>query len=399
MLGKGSVNHNTRAFSAKNVDKERSRDNIEFCNKDIKQVYHELFGEALERYNAKQKRSDRKIENYYEKIRQGKQEKLFHEVIFQIGNKDDMNVKSTEGQLAGKILTEFMQDFQRRNPNLYVFSAHLHMDEETPHVHIDFVPYICNSKRGLDTRVSLKGALSEQGFKGGTRSDTEWNQWIENEKQELSNVMSLHGVQWRQLGTHNKHLSVLDFEKQERTREVEELSDTSRQLKQSNNELKSDNHELKQQQQKLQKEIENMADTKTKLERNVRAYDEDDKWRLPEPSIFTSAKSYCENSAKPLVASLKERIKALTINHVNLMEQFKKLTEKSNQQKAHIERYKAKINEQTAVVEQLQEKAADLERVEHCIGKDKMQGMIDSMKELEKQRELKHKNNKILIGR
>jgi hypothetical protein len=84
------------------------------------------------------------------------------------------------------------------------------------------------------------------------------------------------------------------------------------------------------------------------------------------------------------------------------MEQFKKLAEKSNQQKAHIERYKAKINEQTAVVEQLQEKAADLECVERCIGADKMQGMIDSMKELEKQemqRELKHKNNKILIGR
>lgn len=90
MMGKGSVNHNTRAFSAKNVDKERSRDNVEFCHKDIKAVYHELFDEALERYNAKQKRSDRKIDNYYEKIRQGKQEKLFHEVIFQIGNKDDM---------------------------------------------------------------------------------------------------------------------------------------------------------------------------------------------------------------------------------------------------------------------------------------------------------------------
>ena len=77
MMGKGSVNHNTRAFSAKNVDKERSRDNVEFCHKDIKAVYHELFDEALERYNAKQKRSDRKIENYYEKIRQGKQEKLY----------------------------------------------------------------------------------------------------------------------------------------------------------------------------------------------------------------------------------------------------------------------------------------------------------------------------------
>ncbi len=99
MMGKGSVNHNTRAFSAKNVDKERSRDNVEFCHSDIKEVYHNLFDEALERYNAKQKRSDRKIDDYYEKIRRGKQEKLFYEVIFQIGNKDDMNVQSNEGQL------------------------------------------------------------------------------------------------------------------------------------------------------------------------------------------------------------------------------------------------------------------------------------------------------------
>ena len=142
MIGKGSVNHNTRAFTAKNVDKNRSADNVEFCQEDIKQVYHKLFDEARERYNAKQKRKDRMIDNYYEKIRRGKQEKLFHEVIFQIGNKDDMNAKSEDGLLAKRILTEFMDEFQARNPNLYVFSAHLHMDEETPHLHIDFVPYI-----------------------------------------------------------------------------------------------------------------------------------------------------------------------------------------------------------------------------------------------------------------
>ena len=223
MMGKGSVSHNTRAFSAKNVDKERSKYNVEFCRLDIKKVYHELFDDALERYNAKQKRSDRKIDNYYEKIRQSKQEKLFHEVILQIGNKDDTNAKSEEGQLAKEILIKFMEDFQKRNPNLYVFSAHLHMDEETPHVHIDFVPFIRNSKRGLDTRVSLKGALAEQGFKGGTRSATEWNQWMESEKQELSKVAERYGVRWKQLGTHNKHLSVLDFEKQERAKEVEKL--------------------------------------------------------------------------------------------------------------------------------------------------------------------------------
>ena len=175
MVGKGSVNHNTRAFTAKNVDSDRSGANVHFCNEDIKQVYHKLFDEALERYNEKQKRKDRVIDDY--------------EVIFQIGNKDDMNAKSEEGLLAKKILTEFMDEFQVRNPNLYVFSAHLHMDEETPHLHIDFVPYITGSKRGLDTRVSLKSALAAEGFTAGTRGATEWNQWIAAEKQALAMVM------------------------------------------------------------------------------------------------------------------------------------------------------------------------------------------------------------------
>ena len=223
MIGKGSVNHNTRAFTAKNVDKNRSADNVEFCQEDIKQVYHKLFDEALERYNAKQKRKDRMIDNYYEKIRRGKQEKLFHEVIFQIGNKDDMNAKSEEGLFAKKILTEFMDEFQARNPNLYVFSSHLHMDEETPHLHIDFVPYITGSKRGLDTRVSLKSALAAEGVTGGTRGATEWNQWITAEKRELAMVMERYDVEWLQKGTHEKHLSVLDFEKKERAKEVAEL--------------------------------------------------------------------------------------------------------------------------------------------------------------------------------
>ena len=232
MVGKGSVNHNTRAFTAKNVDSDRSGANVYFCNEDIKQVYHKLFDEALERYNAKQKRKDRVIDDYYEKIRQGKQEKLFHEVIFQIGNKDDMNAKSEEGLLAKKILTEFMDEFQARNPNLYVFSAHLHMDEETPHLHIDFVPYITGSKRGLDTRVSLKLALAAEGFTGGTRGATEWNQWIAVEKQAMAMVMGRYGVKWLQKGTHEKHLSVLDFEKQERAKEVAEL-DSQKQEKNS----------------------------------------------------------------------------------------------------------------------------------------------------------------------
>lgn len=185
MVGKGSVNHNSRKFKAENVDAERSYLNVDYCNESIKKVYHELFDEALARYNAKQKRVDRRIENYYEKIRSSKQEKPFHELILQIGDKENMGAESENGQLARQVLDAYYREFQARNPNLYVFSAHLHMDEATPHLHIDFVPFTTGSKRGLDTRVSLKQALAAQGFKGGSRSETEWNQWVQSEKNSL----------------------------------------------------------------------------------------------------------------------------------------------------------------------------------------------------------------------
>lgn len=265
MLGKGSFNHNNRSFSAKNVDSNRTYLNVTYCEDNIKKVYHELFDGALKRYNAKQTRSDREIADYYEKIRTSKQEKLFHEVIFQIGNKEDMNVRTSCGEIAKDILDEFARGFQERNPNLRVFSSHLHMDEETPHAHIDFIPFTSDSKRGLDTRVSLKGALATMGFKGGTRGATEWNQWMENEKQELALIMSKYGIEWKRLGTHNKHLSVLDYEKQERTKEVEQLE---QRIDEKQKELTSANkgiQELKVENNKLIKESSDLKTEKYKL--------------------------------------------------------------------------------------------------------------------------------------
>ena len=254
MIGKGSVNHNTRAFTAKNIDKNRSVDNVEFCQEDIKQVYHKLFDEALERYNAKQKRKDRVIDDYYEKIRRGKQEKLFHEVIFQIGNKDDMNAKSEDGVLAKKILTEFMDEFQARNPNLYVFSVHLHMDEETPHLHLNFIPWVSGCKRGLATKTSLKAALATRGFVSEEKGNTEWKQWAEAEKDDIALIMSRYGIDWKKKDTHNKHLSVLDYKKQERAKEVaaleEELEGTQVVLKLKEERIDS-----------LEKEIESKRDS------------------------------------------------------------------------------------------------------------------------------------------
>ena len=137
-------------------------------------------------------------ENYYEKIRTGKQEKLFHEIIVQVGDTDNMNCLSENGELAKNILNEYYNGFPNRNSNLCVFSAHMHLDESTPHLHIDFVPFTNGSKRGLETRVSLKQALANQGFIGNGKHDTEWNQWVLSEKKELAKVMEKYGVEWEQ---------------------------------------------------------------------------------------------------------------------------------------------------------------------------------------------------------
>ena len=129
--GKGSIGHNNRDFKAENVDPDRVKFNTCYVNEHLKEVYRDLFGEALKTYNDKQKRSDRKISDYYEKIRTAKQEKLFYEIIVQVGDFEDMNATTENGKLAEKILNQYMADFQERNPTLYVFSAHLHIDRKS----------------------------------------------------------------------------------------------------------------------------------------------------------------------------------------------------------------------------------------------------------------------------
>ena len=116
-----------------------------------------------------------------------------------------------------------MMGFQERNPNLRVFNAVMHLDEETPHLHIDYVPFSTGNRRGLSTKVSLKGALKAQGFVGTGRFDTEWKRWVESEKQCLAEIMEHYKMEWLQKGTHEKHLSVYDYEKKMRKAEVEEL--------------------------------------------------------------------------------------------------------------------------------------------------------------------------------
>ena len=321
MRGKGSLTHNRRDFIAENVDSSRTPLNIEYRNEDIRAVYHELFDNALARYNEKQTRRDRVIDDYYEKIRTGKQEKPFEELIIQIGNKDDMNASSENGRLARQMLDEYMQSFQQRNPTLRVFSAHLHMDEATPHLHIDFIPFTTGSKRGLETRVSLKKALEALGFAGGTKSHTELNQWIESEKQALASIMARHAIEWEQKGTHEEHLSVLDYKKQERSKEVAALENQIDTLQEQTAVAATTLSEK-------QEQLDDIAPILKNTEKFVRKYDDPERL-LPEAGMLESGKAFREKKALPILGKLLKYARSLFRENTELKAKMQKL-EKEN---------------------------------------------------------------------
>ena len=310
MVGNGSLRHNNRSFHAGNVDPERSSLNISYCDEDIRKVYHELFDEALEKFNAKQTRADRRIADYYEKIRSGKQEKLFHEVVMQIVNRDDTPVDSDAGKEAVEMLDEYMKGFQERNPNFRVFAAHMHLDEATPHLHIDFVPFTTGSKRGLETRVSLKKALGAQGFAGVNKKDSEWARWIQSEKEQLASIMERHGLEWEHKGTTRPHLDVLDYKVQERQKELEELN-----AKVADREIKAET---------LEKEIEHMTEGIEEISEITQNFDANPEYQLPEPKGMMTAKTYKSKFVEPLIKKLKDLVVKVLHQHIELKKRYEK---------------------------------------------------------------------------
>ena len=348
MTGKGSVNHNDRKFTAENVDKERTQNNITYCNENIRTVYHKLFDDAVKRHNEKQTRSDRHIKNYYKKISQeSKQEKPFQEIIVQIGDKDNMGAMTEYGQVAKKILDEYMKGFQDRNPNLYVFSAHLHMDETTPHLHIDFVPFTTGSKRGLDTRVSMKGALKQQGFIGTGRSNTERAQWVDSEKEALSNIMLSHGIEWEQKGTHEKHKTVSEFKRDMLAKEIDELTEKKDDL------------------------LHTMS-AYTKAEEyahlTVQKIKNNDDFDIPEPPPLMSAKTYKTKFIEPFI----KRIMKIIENLARRCYRAEKIAEQAEARVKPLETENKRLKNQlwykNMALSKAEVKARDFDRIKSYVG-------------------------------
>ena len=359
MTGAGSIAHNERKFIAENVDGERTQNNIVYCKENIRTVYHKLFDDAVKRHNEKQTRSDRQIKNYYKKISQdSKQEKPFHEIIVQIGDKDNMGAMTQNGQLAKEILDEYMKGFQVRNPQLYVFSAHLHMDEATPHLHIDFVPFTTEGKRKLDTRVSLKGALKQQGFNGTGRNDTERAQWADSENEVLSKIMLERGIEWDQKGTHKKHKTVSQFKRDKLIEEVESLEVQMSELEKKASTYKS---------------AEDYATiTAQKLKDNA-------DFELKEPSRMMYAKSYKAKFVDPFIKRVIDIVKNLARRCYRAEKFQEEAEEKISKLQEEKEELKTKLWDKTIENNNLKKQLTDFEKIKLYLGIDKVKELLKTI--------------------
>lgn len=207
----GVISHNNRDFFAKNVDQKRSGNNITYKQVELKELYHSLFDKALEEYNLR-KRSNEKILDYYEHIKNSKQERLFQEIIVGFGNMTE-NSKDTESwEIKKQLCEEYMREFEKRNPNLKVFNAVMHLDEANPHLHIDFVPVaMAGTTKGLKTRVSFKQALIEQGFVPEGKKKNQAVMWEESEREFMTELLHRHQLERDNKNNHRAHLTIGQF--------------------------------------------------------------------------------------------------------------------------------------------------------------------------------------------
>ncbi len=255
--GKGSIRHNNRDFVADNVDYTRIGWNRTYIKENLTEAYEKCFGESLRAYNARQKRKDRQKGGYISEIKNsGNGEKVFYENVVQIGNMEDTGVIDKNGELtadaktAVQVLEEYAKTFQSRNPNLYLFNCVLHMDEATPHLHIDYIPVAHGYKNGMETRNSLTKALQQMGFaKAVSKTKNETVAWQERERSYLTVLCKEHGIEIEVLGMKRDNYSLPEYKAI--MQKVDTLERQAEALEQNNELLENHNEDLECQVSKL----------------------------------------------------------------------------------------------------------------------------------------------------
>ncbi|MDR4904243.1 plasmid recombination protein [Bacillus mycoides] len=256
---KTNIKHNNRTMSEKekernsHIDYSKSDENKYLVQKDLKELYQEEFGEVSEKYNAKQKRNDRKIDDYYKHIQSSKKTSLQQEMIIQVGDLNDF-ISNVDYEKANEILLEWFQDFEKRNPNLKVYNAVIHNDEASPHMHLNFVPVASGYKRGLEKQVSFDRAIMQQD--STLDKIRPFDDWREKEVKLLEKILKERGIERKLVGSNeykdvNEYKEKKDLEKEiqwlegEIVKKKDQLVKVSEQIPEKKMNLKSKKKEIK----------------------------------------------------------------------------------------------------------------------------------------------------------
>ena len=262
--------------------------------------------------------------------------------------------------------------------------------------------------KGLDTKVSLKQALKALGFAGGSKRESELNQWINAEKEQLAAVMERHGIEWEQKGTHEEHLSVLDFKKQERSKEVAaleaakqecqtDLTEMQEQLETAQTAVDAAEQRMQKVEQTYQKQsqkLNKLAPIMEGLENLSAQYSQRPEEWVPEAATFETAKSYREKKVMPLIQKLVKVLFALHRKYWEVKNERDKYQYFYQDEKKATHHLSQRLKEVKAENEQLYAMKRDFGRVWNYFGVEKMQQVIGLMREQEQTADRSQKKNR-----
>lgn len=372
-IGGGDIRHNNRLFRPSNVDHSRTPDNITLVRENIQDAYHNLFNESVIKYNENQKRNDRKIKNYFDKIYRSKKEKPFYEFIAQVGNQGDQ----PDQKKCVEILEDFHKMMQKDYPNMKIFNSVIHVDESTPHLHLDFIPVGEGYKKGLEKRASMQKALQNLGFSNYADFRNELMQKFEI-------IAKRHKIERkRDVAVGERHLTIQDYRALNRMAEqkIEDLDKTrvprssSRVLKKLNvvpvemyEEVSRDNMYRKAQNKALTSENEALRGqiSKLKTKNNIDIYEatiENQKEQIERLEVVLKEKKEerskyynkwweTDNTVRKIEEELKlekqsnKHLKELIQNNEKSVSEAKKTQDENKKLKAEVDRLTNKLDEQ-----------------------------------------------------
>ena len=275
-----NIRHNNRELTEKefrsdahkHIQREKSKYNIQIFKRDIKDVYHELFDDALNAYNAKQKRKDRKIDDYYKHVQKSKNLDLQREFIVAVGNKADWERLSfEEKQEVGEALARYVRDFNERHDNMTIYNAIVHLDESgAPHAHFNVVPTATGYKNGLAVQPSFRKALEQEGF--GPSGREQFKTFRDAEVHRLHEFVHEIGID-RKAGQTNDIKDMREYKdamEYIENRKSSQIVKMQREEKAHEEKMRELNERLKQQEEKIQKRDEAFKASKRQQAREIK---------------------------------------------------------------------------------------------------------------------------------